>query len=537
MIIKWKPAILTAVAILCFNGCENISINTPETIKIKTVKSKLSKKTKIIIKATGFPNRIVWHMQSGDTSWFGSLVKFSLNHKSSFSFENQSLDTMDETGRKTTRIVSHPFTIGPDRFICIQEASTVKGFPGVLFRIRMRNIGKYTVPAADIQFFFSMKEKTFSGWKGKQEVTKPWTRFKKLKNWIFMPNSKGRGLALITNFSTPGLMFTSNFRRIDKKGKVIDDLLKSKWGIRNLYQHVASGKESELLFVLVPADSPEETVGLCEKLEKEKIFPELKLESGDYSIQKTTLKKREIKITKKKVKVKPLFNSKYYSAGKLDAKAVDSWVEKNICLELYDIWYGKKERINLNGSWKLLKLGGTQDAPNCEYGIKHGFEKMDFNDVDWLNQPVPFLWNTPLEKIDKGKTKRKIFFGGVGWYRRKFKISKNYFNKRMILCCPGIEQEATIYVNGRKAAFHKTISFERGAWAPLHQLRYEYFEVDITPYLKFGAENIIAIRIYDDGDIWGHIGNAQTKKDRKNAVPSLVASGRRSTLTFGLMCI
>lgn len=69
----------------------------------------------------------------------------------------------------------------------------------------------------------------------------------------------------------------------------------------------------------------------------------------------------------------------------------------------------------------------------------------------------------------------------VSWYRRHFTLPEDYAEKRITVEFEGVATEAEVYVNGKKAGGHK------GA--------YTGFSFDITEYISFGADNVLAVRV------------------------------------------
>ncbi len=202
-----------------------------------------------------------------------------------------------------------------------------------------------------------------------------------------------------------------------------------------------------------------------------------------------------------KMKVEKITDPTQYSAGKMSAAEINKLIDRSFKPENYDIWYGKKQRINLNGSWKFIKLSDTADSPGNEYGEKHGFNSENFSDSSWFNQPVPWMWNIKFPsgrylkpEIVNGK---KEYFAGIGWYRRKINIPAKLKGSQVIICFPRIDRESTVYINGRKAGGHRNFGIVRGVSTVYY--RPEGFEINITPYVKFGKLNTIAIKVYEDG--------------------------------------
>lgn len=66
-------------------------------------------------------------------------------------------------------------------------------------------------------------------------------------------------------------------------------------------------------------------------------------------------------------------------------------------------------------------------------------------------------------------------------YRKVFRAEDSWKNKIVLLTFEGIAHEAQVYINGKEAAYH--------------QGGYTAFTIDISPYLQFDKENIIAVKV------------------------------------------
>jgi hypothetical protein len=71
------------------------------------------------------------------------------------------------------------------------------------------------------------------------------------------------------------------------------------------------------------------------------------------------------------------------------------------------------------------------------------------------------------------------------WYRRAFEVPASWGNKQVILHFDGVDHDATVFINGRKAGVHAG--------------GYDAFSFNITPYLKKG-DNVIVVAAYDPND-------------------------------------
>jgi beta-galactosidase len=114
------------------------------------------------------------------------------------------------------------------------------------------------------------------------------------------------------------------------------------------------------------------------------------------------------------------------------------------------------------------------------------FVQKSFNDEVWedINLPHdwaikgPFYkgWDTPI-----GGGMGRLPVQGVAWYRKKINIAKEDSGRTIYLDVDGAMSYASVWVNGKLV----------GGWP----FGYSSWRLDLTPYLIFGSDNQIAIRI------------------------------------------
>ena len=75
--------------------------------------------------------------------------------------------------------------------------------------------------------------------------------------------------------------------------------------------------------------------------------------------------------------------------------------------------------------------------------------------------------------------------GGVGWYRKHFRLPATEGARRYYLAFDGVYMNSTVYVNG-----HEVGSRPYG---------YSSFEYDLTPYVRPDSDNVVAVRV-DNSD-------------------------------------
>ncbi|HBE04415.1 MAG TPA: hypothetical protein DC049_18345, partial [Spirochaetia bacterium] len=132
---------------------------------------------------------------------------------------------------------------------------------------------------------------------------------------------------------------------------------------------------------------------------------------------------------------------------------------------------------DLSGKWNF-----ADDRDKS--GEKKGWHKKEFSDKNWESVTVPGMWGP------QGYSNCT-----TGWYRRRFIPDKKISSERLFLNGEQLTDRARIFIND--ILVHETKS-----WS-------ERFGVDITPHVRFGEENIIAVEIennyFNAGFYWGGI--------------------------------
>ncbi len=131
-----------------------------------------------------------------------------------------------------------------------------------------------------------------------------------------------------------------------------------------------------------------------------------------------------------------------------------------------------QERIreDFNDSWTFAK---------GEDGNEH---ESSFDDSQWRTLNLPHDWaiEGPFDKQYDARTGGLPIYG-TAWYRKHFKLDTIHKGSNVTIEFDGVMNNAEIYVNGQKAGNRP--------------FGYISFEVDLTPHIKFGEENIIAVRV------------------------------------------
>lgn len=141
--------------------------------------------------------------------------------------------------------------------------------------------------------------------------------------------------------------------------------------------------------------------------------------------------------------------------------------------------------LSLDGEWKISGLTNSGEPFPKNVDHEKGYWRARFDDRNWDTIKVPLDWYVmyPENRI---ATQPYV----SGWYRKTIALPWEHRGKRVIVEFDAIGYEATLYVNGKLAGSH------HGDFTP--------WEIDITPWVDFGANNTLAIQVLTDfGPIFG----------------------------------
>ena len=121
--------------------------------------------------------------------------------------------------------------------------------------------------------------------------------------------------------------------------------------------------------------------------------------------------------------------------------------------------------------WKFF-LG---DAPEAKAN--------DFNDQSWRKLDLPHDWSIEGKILPKNSTGPNGAYlpAGIGWYRKTFLIPDSWKAKKIAIYFEGVYMNSEVFINGKSLG--------------VYPYGYTSFSYDLTPYLNFGKENVIAVRV------------------------------------------
>lgn len=130
-----------------------------------------------------------------------------------------------------------------------------------------------------------------------------------------------------------------------------------------------------------------------------------------------------------------------------------------------------RQRTSFNVDWRF-SLGDVEGA-----------SVFSFDDSDWRQLNLPHDWAIEGEfsQENPSGTGGGALPGGIGWYRKTFVADEAYAGKKVFIDFDGVYMNSEVFINGHS----------------LGKRPYGYisFRYDLTPYLKMGEENVIAVRV------------------------------------------
>lgn len=126
-------------------------------------------------------------------------------------------------------------------------------------------------------------------------------------------------------------------------------------------------------------------------------------------------------------------------------------------------------RINIDTDWKF-NLGDQNLAQTVAY-----------DDSQWRSLDVPHDWSIEQEFSETNSSRHAWLPGGIGWYRKQLMLPAEDAGEQVELQFDGVYKHASVWVNGR----HVGTQYDG----------YTSFHFDVTPLMKFGQMNTIAVRI------------------------------------------
>ena len=126
---------------------------------------------------------------------------------------------------------------------------------------------------------------------------------------------------------------------------------------------------------------------------------------------------------------------------------------------------------NFNSGWNF-RLGDVAKAFSPR-----------FNDADWRKLNLPHDWAVEgdFSENNPAGSGGGALPGGIGWYRKTFKADKKLIGKKIFIDFDGVYSNSEVWLNGVSLG--------------VRPYGYISFRYELTKYLKFDADNVIAVRV------------------------------------------
>lgn len=137
-------------------------------------------------------------------------------------------------------------------------------------------------------------------------------------------------------------------------------------------------------------------------------------------------------------------------------------------ISLSDYYNNKNAIYNFDNNWKF-NLGDVTNAQN-----------INFDDSNWKNINLPHDYSLIQDYNQNGEAESGYKLGGIGWYRKNFILDQALKDTAIFVNFDGAYQTTEIYVNGIMVGEN--------------YYGYIGFTYDISKFVWFGKENIIAVK-------------------------------------------
>ncbi|MBD0377476.1 MAG: beta galactosidase jelly roll domain-containing protein, partial [Flavisolibacter sp.] len=141
-----------------------------------------------------------------------------------------------------------------------------------------------------------------------------------------------------------------------------------------------------------------------------------------------------------------------------------------------------KNVILFDDDWRFFRGGAL------------GAESISFDDSKWRQLDLPHDWsiedlpgtNSPFNPAAISQVNGGFTTGGTAWYRKTFSVPAEQKGKRTVLQFDGVYMNADVWLNGKMLG--------------THPYGYTTFWFDITNQLKYGENNIVAVKVRNEGE-------------------------------------
>lgn len=111
-----------------------------------------------------------------------------------------------------------------------------------------------------------------------------------------------------------------------------------------------------------------------------------------------------------------------------------------------------------------------------------GAETNDYDDSNWNKVTVPHDWaiEGPFSDVNNARN-GGLPIDGIAWYRKHFTIASEHKGKQISVEFDGVMDNSEVFINGNSVG--------------KRHYGYSGFEYNLTPYINFGGDNVIAVSL------------------------------------------
>ena len=136
-------------------------------------------------------------------------------------------------------------------------------------------------------------------------------------------------------------------------------------------------------------------------------------------------------------------------------------------------------QVRFTDDWRFFK------------GEAQGADQPSFDDSQWRRLDLPHDWaiEGPFDRKYDPHSGGLPFYG-VAWYRKHFTMPASTKGSAVVLQFDGAMSNSTVWINGENVGGRP--------------YGYSSFAVDLTPHIRFGGENVVAVRLApeDESSRW-----------------------------------
>ena len=129
--------------------------------------------------------------------------------------------------------------------------------------------------------------------------------------------------------------------------------------------------------------------------------------------------------------------------------------------------FGRAELFNAN--WKFMLSDVKQGA------------QTDLDDSKWRVLNLPHDWTVEGVYSPDKASSNGYLPGGIGWYRKTFTVPESEKGNKTFIYFEGVYNHSEVFINGNSVGKRPN--------------GYISFMYDLTPYLKYGKENLISVKV------------------------------------------